>query len=425
MVQQSNNTQGETVAGFHIIRELGRGNNGVVYLARQIALDRQVALKILLPELAAEDPTYIRNFLHEARLAARLDHPNIVQALDAGETPAGLYFFAMEFVDGKSLEDIRQQQPELISLRFLLEVSLQLADAMDYAWRSHKMTHGDIKPGNLLIRSSDGAVKLADLGLARVSGAAGNDEIMATPMYAAPEVIMGQNDKIGPCTDIYSFGVMFYELAAGTAPFHGNTEEMLRQHLEDEPTPLILSNPDIDPDISKFVARMLRKDPADRVSDWQEVRNFLESVRNKQLERARMTQRRLPAVAPARQPAAAAPPGIPLRLLPAASPDSGSAGDRDHGGADRVRLFRLHHDPGRDAGIRTRADPDGAGILRPAAGVPAGSSPAGAAGGHLKPRRQAAPFFAAAGTAAPGCGRTAAARAAAGGQAGKRVPRCG
>ena len=301
MVQQSNNTQGETVAGFHIIRELGRGNNGVVYLARQIALDRQVALKILLPELAAEDPTYIRNFLHEARLAARLDHPNIVQALDAGETPAGLYFFAMEFVDGKSLEDIRQQQPELISLRFLLEVSLQLADAMDYAWRSHKMTHGDIKPGNLLIRSSDGAVKLADLGLARVSGAAGNDEIMATPMYAAPEVIMGQNDKIGPCTDIYSFGVMFYELAAGTAPFHGNTEEMLRQHLEDEPTPLILSNPDIDPDISKFVARMLRKDPADRVSDWQEVRNFLESVRNKQLERARMTQRRLPAVAPARQ----------------------------------------------------------------------------------------------------------------------------
>ena len=114
MVQQSNNTQGETVAGFHIIRELGRGNNGVVYLARQIALDRQVALKILLPELAAEDPTYIRNFLHEARLAARLDHPNIVQALDAGETPAGLYFFAMEFVDGKSLEDIRQQQPELI-----------------------------------------------------------------------------------------------------------------------------------------------------------------------------------------------------------------------------------------------------------------------------------------------------------------------
>ena len=313
MVQQSNNTQGETVAGFHIIRELGRGNNGVVYLARQIALDRQVALKILLPELAAEDPTYIRNFLHEARLAARLDHPNIVQALDAGETPAGLYFFAMEFVDGKSLEDIRQQQPELISLRFLLEVSLQLADAMDYAWRSHKMTHGDIKPGNLLIRSSDGAVKLADLGLARVSGAAGNDEIMATPMYAAPEVIMGQNDKIGPCTDIYSFGVMFYELAAGTAPFHGNTEEMLRQHLEDEPPPLILSNPDIDPDISKFVARMLRKDPADRVSDWQEVRNFLESVRNKQLERARMTQRRLPAVAPAvRQesasPAAAEPP---------------------------------------------------------------------------------------------------------------------
>ncbi len=301
MVQQSNNTQGETVAGFHIIRELGRGNNGVVYLARQIALDRQVALKILLPELAAEDPTYIRNFLHEARLAARLDHPNIVQALDAGETPEGLYFFAMEFVDGKSLEDIRQQQPELISLRFLLEVSLQLADAMDYAWRSHKMTHGDIKPGNLLIRSSDGAVKLADLGLARVSGAAGDDEIMATPMYAAPEVILGQNDKIGPCTDIYSFGVMFYELAAGTAPFHGNTEEMLRQHLEDEPTPLIRSNPDIDLDISQFAARMLQKNPDDRISDWQEVRGFLESALNKQLERARMTQRHLPAPSPARR----------------------------------------------------------------------------------------------------------------------------
>ncbi len=293
MVLSLKNLPVEAIPGFHIIREIGRGNNGAVFLARQVALDRLVALKILLPELTNEDPTYIHNFLHEARIAAKLDHPHIVQALDAGETPTGYYFFAMEFVDGMSLEDIRQKQPERISLQFLLEVLIQLADAMDYAWQSHRMIHGDIKPGNLLIRSSDNSVKLADLGLARVSGATGNDEIMATPMYAAPEVIRGQHELIDPRTDIYCFGVMFYELAAGTAPFHGNTEEMLRQHLEVKPIPLIQSNPDIDPEISAFVDKMLEKDPAFRPANWLEVKKFLETILEKQLEHSRMTKQNL------------------------------------------------------------------------------------------------------------------------------------
>lgn len=281
---------GTTAAGYEIIREIGRGSNGAVYLANQLALERQVALKILLPELAQENPDYIKSFLHEARLAARLDHPNIVQVLDAGETPNGLYFFTMEFVNGRSLEYIRQNQPELISLRFLLKSSLQLANAMNYAWRVHRLTHGDIKPDNLLIRASDGAVKLTDLGLARVGGTAGSNEIMATPMYASPEVITGQTDKISQASDIYSFGVMFYELAAGTAPFHGDTEEVLRCHLEEEPTPLIIKNPDLDLEISNFTAKLLQKDPAQRISDWQEVKKFLEHALNKQENRAEITR---------------------------------------------------------------------------------------------------------------------------------------
>ena len=277
-VAEQKDFSGVNLAGFRIKTELGRGNNGVVYLARQLALDREVALKILLPELAAE-PGYVQSFLHEARLAARLDHPNIVQALDAGEAPGGIYFFAMEYVPGTTLEEIRIHQPERISLRFILDVSIQLADALDYAWNSHRMIHGDIKPGNLLIREGDGVVKLADLGLARVSGSANSGEIMATPMYVAPEVIEARQEKIGVVSDIYSFAVMLYELAAGTAPFHGDTETLLHLHLETPPEPLLHSNPDLDPEFALFIDRMLEKDPDRRPQSWFEVRQFLERTR--------------------------------------------------------------------------------------------------------------------------------------------------
>lgn len=270
--------KGRDIAGFRILAELGRGNNGIVYLARQLALDREVALKLLLPELAAE-PDYTRSILREARLAARLDHPNIVQALDAGSSPDGFYFFAMEYVPGRTLEDIRIHNPEELSFRFLLDLSIQLADALAYAWKHCRMIHGDIKPGNLLIRNGDRLLKLADLGLARISGAQSADEIVLTPLYAAPEVIRGDFSKAGQTSDIYSFGVMFYELAAGKPPFRGDTDALIDAHLNLPPPPLWEANPDIDPELAGFVMQMLEKEPEDRPADWEEIAAFLRETR--------------------------------------------------------------------------------------------------------------------------------------------------
>lgn len=269
------------MAGYRVESELGRGNNGVVYLALQQSLGRQVALKILFPELAAE-PGYVENFLREARLAARLDHPYIVQAYDAGATPEQYYYFAMELVTGPSLEDVRRDTPELLTFELIFRLSIELAEALDYAWSVHRMTHGDIKPGNLLISEETGELKLADLGLARVNGAGSDDEIMATPLYAAPEVIRGETGNVGVRSDLYSFGIMLYELLCGAPPFVGSPQSVLEQHLFNAPQPLAERNPDLDPPLIAFVEKLIDKNPEKRPESWLEVRDFLSTLRKGQ-----------------------------------------------------------------------------------------------------------------------------------------------
>ena len=237
---------GTTLAGCELISVLGSGNNGVVYLAHQKNLNRYVACKIMTPELQ-EDTAYMDTLFSEASNAAKLTHHNVIQALDAG-VENDLQFFMMEFVDGRSLEDIRINSPEIISVEFLLDIALQLAGAMDYAWSEHKMVHGDIKPGNIMITNKDQLLKLGDLGLARSSNGMTSDpaDVMITPLYAAPEVIAQQSTEPDQRSDIYSFGVMFYELACGKAPFSGTVEQLLQSHPYALPEPLIAMNPDMD-----------------------------------------------------------------------------------------------------------------------------------------------------------------------------------
>lgn len=262
------------IADMELMRVIGRGSSGVVYLARQRRLDREVALKILLPDVAA-DPAFIRSFFREARLAAKLNHRNIVRALDVG-TEDGLCYFAMEYVPGRTLEEIRLNSSELMTLPFLFNLAIQLANALDYAWSNFKLIHGDIKPENLLVRTRDNMLKLADLGLARIRGDS-ESEIIATPLYAAPEVIRGEHES-SPASDIYSFGVMLYELVAGAAPFDPDeeVEKLLRRHLEETPAPLIEANPDVSRELSDFVGRMLEKDPHKRPASWREISVFFQ-----------------------------------------------------------------------------------------------------------------------------------------------------
>ena len=267
---------GDIIGGYVIIKELGRGNNGVVYLARQRILERLVACKVLLPEYMKE-PGYAEAFFREARTAAQISHPNIVQALDVGNDN-GKCFFVMEFIDGEMLEDIRISKPEQLTPKFLLTTAIQLAGALEYAWYTRRMIHGDIKPENIMIQRNGNGAKLADLGLARVAGSNTSDEIMATPLYVAPEVIT-QTGETDPRSDIYSFGVMLYELSCGEPPFNGKMDDLLNMHISQAPQPLLQRNPDMNVHLASLIDRMLAKSPADRPQSWQEVRETLETIR--------------------------------------------------------------------------------------------------------------------------------------------------
>ena len=266
---------GEEIAGYTIIRELGRGNNGVVYLAKQNTLERLVACKILLPETAAE-PGYAEAFFREARNAAKLSHPNIVQALDVG-VENGCCYFIMEYVDGEMLESIRIENPARFTPLFMLSIAIQLADALDYAWRHHKMIHGDVKPENIMLQRGCGTAKLADLGVARVAGSQADDSLMATPLYVAPEVVLG-NSSADPRSDIYSFGVMLYELFCGNPPFSGSAEELVRKHVHEIPVPVRQEVPALDMELASCIDRMLAKSPDDRQQSWQEIHDTLQKI---------------------------------------------------------------------------------------------------------------------------------------------------
>ncbi|UKI31237.1 MAG: serine/threonine protein kinase [Lentisphaeria bacterium] len=202
-------------------------------------------------------------------------HPNIVQALDAGSSPKDTTSSQWSMSPGKRWKRSGFAVRGELTFRFLLDISIQLADALAYAWRHCQMIHGDIKPGNLLIRKGDRLLKLADLGLARISGAQGSDEIMVTPLYAAPEVIRGDFAQTGQTSDIYSFGVMFYELAAGRPPFRGDTDALIEAHLRLPPPPLAEVKPDVDPELAGFIMTMLEKDPEKRPGNWEEIGAFL------------------------------------------------------------------------------------------------------------------------------------------------------
>ncbi len=272
MSNTTNDLSGRIIAGCEIIRQIGRGNSGVVYLAQQKNLNRQIACKIISPDLQ-NDPDFLDTLYSEAANAAKLTHPNIIQALDAGDDN-GLKYFFMEYVDGDSLEYIRANTPEIISAQFLMKIALQLVDAMDYAWKEHRIIHGDIKPGNLMITRNSQKLKVGDLGLAHsANGSAGTpDDVMITPLYAAPEIISTQTASTDPRSDIYSFGVMLYELFCGTAPFTGSLENILQSHVSVIPVPLFEQNPDMDKELSLLIDSMLAKNPDDRPKTWQSLR---------------------------------------------------------------------------------------------------------------------------------------------------------
>jgi serine/threonine protein kinase len=274
-VDRASMPPGSVIQGFKIDYEIGRGTSGAVYKAKQLNLDRDIALKVLHHEVSSDDE-FVERFFREARAAASLSSPYIVQAIDAGAAEGGIYYFAMELIEGENLEEEISRSGRLSDERGL-EIALIVAHAMEYAWERKKLTHGDIKPENILV-NQHGEAKLADLGLAKI-GNDGSDELMATPMYAPPEVISGEMDKVGMVSDIYSFGATVYHMFAGHPPFQeDDSEKVMDMHLYEQHIPLTQLGDFFSQELSDLVDKMLEKDCANRPATWTEIVKALEKL---------------------------------------------------------------------------------------------------------------------------------------------------
>jgi len=261
---------GKELGGFRIIKKLGQGGMGAVFLARQLSMDRDVALKVL-PQSLARDRDFVQRFVREARAAAQLSHVNIVQAIDVGHV-GGYHYFAMEFVDGRDLKEVLKWDGRLPEQR-ALEIAQQLAGALHYAHTTAGIIHRDVKPENVLI-TPDGIPKLADLGLARQVVQGGTDLTRAgvaigTPNYISPEQVRGQTDLDGR-TDVYSLGATLYHLLTGDPPYLGGTPaEVMAKHLSDPVPDARAASPDVSPAAAAVVQKAMAKDRDQRYATAQ------------------------------------------------------------------------------------------------------------------------------------------------------------
>jgi len=243
----------QPIKGYLIVDKLGKGGMGVVYEAIQESLDRTVALKILPTPLAA-DKNYVRRFIREAKSAGRLNHPNIVQALDVGES-SGYHYFAMEYVEGDTVRE-RLELMGVFEEQEALEIIYQVALALEHA-QQNNIVHRDIKPDNIML-TRDNVVKLCDLGLAKFMQVGGSvtqtGVAIGTPFYLSPEQARG-DAVIDTRSDIYSLGASLFHMLTGKVPFSGSSPYIIvSKHLNEEfPDPRAAR-----PELSKEIARLVR-----------------------------------------------------------------------------------------------------------------------------------------------------------------------
>ena len=279
---------GQVVADrYHIIKKLGEGGMGAVYLGEHVKMGRKSAIKVMNPGMA-HDPDAVSRFNREASNASRISHPNVCQIYDFGETTDGLIYLAMEFIEGQSLTDLIDREGALPAVR-AASILKQSADALQAA-HDLGIVHRDLKPDNIMIaQARDGAdvVKVVDFGIAK---AVAGDEtgqkvtktglVVGTPEYMSPEQLSG--DKLDGRSDIYSLGLVLYRMLTGVLPFQADTaQEVMIKRLTDEPTPLAEARPDIEfpPGIQAVLDRVLQRLTADRYQNAAEFgRDTMDTV---------------------------------------------------------------------------------------------------------------------------------------------------
>ncbi len=269
---------GKQLGQYQIVSQLGKGGMATVYKAFQPSMERYVAVK-LLPRDFAEDPQFVKRFKHEAKAIAQLQHPNILPVYDFSEAD-GYTYIVMPFINGGTLTELTQKQS--LSIEQSINIISQIGSALDYA-HAHGILHRDVKPSNVLI-DEHGTCLLSDFGLAKV--VEGNTKytatgsIIGTPDYMSPE--QGRGDRLDSRSDIYSLGIMLFELATGYVPFQAETPiGVIIKHIQDPlPSPRSL-NPNIPESIEPIIGKALAKDPEDRFTTAKELVEALQAaIRN-------------------------------------------------------------------------------------------------------------------------------------------------
>jgi eukaryotic-like serine/threonine-protein kinase len=251
---------GQQIPGYQLLEKLGQGAMGTVYKARQMSMNRLVAIKVLHPRLAA-NPEFLQRLTREAHLAARLSHNNSIQAIDVGSA-GPLHYFVMELVEGQTIREILEKG-KVYEEREAVEIILQIAQALQHAHR-RGLIHRDVKPGNIVL-TTDAIAKLADLGMARET----DDAVLAqrekgiamgTPYYMAPEQIRGRQNIDGRA-DLYALGATLYHMVTGKPPFYyPETDRVLMAHLEEELTPPDHLNQKLSSGLGEVVEYLMAKD---------------------------------------------------------------------------------------------------------------------------------------------------------------------
>ena len=269
---------GTTVGGYRIARKLGVGGMGEVWLAEQTAMGRAVALKILSPAMTA-DPEFVQRFVHEVQTVAKLEHPNIATAFDAGND-GDIHYLAVSYVDGDQVGNLLKRD-KVVPEKDALPIVRGVAEALKYAWDKFRMLHRDIKPANIML-TSDGVPKLMDMGISKTMAEdvqltmAGH--IVGTPHYMSPEQARADSG-IDFRADIYSLGATLYHMVTGTLPFGGKTAmAVLTRHITEPLESPRKRNPGVTQGCSALIEAMMAKDPVDRPGSWEDVLQDIDRV---------------------------------------------------------------------------------------------------------------------------------------------------